>query len=62
MKPRMAVLLEECIDRGSKRGWRLAHKHVENPAEDAILDRIQNCIMAEIYEWFEFSEADYGAS
>lgn len=59
MKPKIHVLLEDCIERGAARGWRTAHKHVENPKEEAILDRIQNCIMAEIYEWFSFDNDDY---
>jgi hypothetical protein len=32
----------------------MAHKHVENPTQEAILERIQTSIMAEIYEWFAF--------
>lgn len=56
MKVRTKLVLEECIERGTARGWRLAHKHVENPTEGAILERIEEAIMAEIYEWFSFDD------
>ena len=56
MKVRTRLVLEECIERGAKRGFRLAHKHVEKPTEEAILEMVQNCIMGEIYEWFSFHE------
>jgi len=32
----------------------MAHKHVENPTESAILEKIEDAIMGEIYEWFSF--------
>lgn len=56
MKPRTIVVLNDCIERGAARGWRLAHKHVESPTEEAILERIQEAVMAEIYEWFSFDD------
>jgi len=54
MRPRVHLLLNECIERGAARGWRMAHKHVENPTESAILEKIEDAIMGEIYEWFSF--------
>jgi len=54
MKARTQVIIEDCIERGAARGWQMAHKHVENPTQEAILERIQSSIMAEIYEWFAF--------
>lgn len=56
MKARVRLLLSECVERGSARGWRMSHKHVENPTEEVILEKIHDCIMGEIYEWFSFDE------
>lgn len=52
IRPRIYPLLEETIEVGIKRGWRLAHKHVEDPTEEAIQDRIQEAVMAQILERF----------
>jgi hypothetical protein len=38
MKPKMRVILEMAIEQGVRRGWQRAHKHVENPAEGAIIE------------------------
>lgn len=58
MKPKIRLLLEQCIESGIKRGYHRAHKYVEQPAEEAIFDQIEECIMAEIYEWFDFEDLD----
>lgn len=52
MRPRIYRLLEEAVEVGVRRGWRLAHKHVENPAEIVIQERISDAIMGEILERF----------
>ena len=59
MKPKMRVILEMAIEAGVRRGWHLAHKHVENPAPSAIMERIDDAVMSEIYEYFTFDEEDY---
>lgn len=56
MKPKTRVILEMAIEAGVRRGWHLAHKHVENPAPSAIMERIDDAIMSEIYEYFTFEE------
>lgn len=56
MKPKILPLLEQCIDDGIKRGWHRAHKHNDNPDEDAIMNEIALCVMGEIFEWFDFEE------
>lgn len=60
MKVRTHLVLSECIERGAARGWRMAHKHIENPTEEAVLEKIENAIMGEIYEWFSFDDDDRG--
>jgi hypothetical protein len=39
-----------------RRGWHLAHKHVENPTEGAIIERIEDAVMSQIYEYFTFDD------
>jgi len=59
MKPKTRVILEMAIEAGVKRGWHLAHKHVENPSESSIMERIEDSVMSEIYEYFTFDEEDF---
>ncbi len=56
MKPKFRVILEQAIEEGVRRGWHLAHKHVENPTEGAIIERIEECVMSQIYEYFTFDD------
>ena len=56
MKPKTRVILEMAIEQGVKRGYRRAHKHVENPTEEAICLSIEDCVMSQIYEYFTFEE------
>ena len=58
MKPKVVPLLNQCIEAGIRRGYRRAHKHCEEPGEEAIFENIETCIMGEIYEWFDFDELD----
>jgi archaeosine-15-forming tRNA-guanine transglycosylase len=59
MKPKFRVILEMAIEEGVRRGYALAHKHVENPSEGAIIERIEDAVMSAIYEDFIFDEEDY---
>jgi hypothetical protein len=56
MRPKARILLEECIERGVRRGYTRAHKHNETPSEATIYEEIENCIMSEIYEYFQFDD------
>jgi hypothetical protein len=58
MKPKTRVILEMAIEQGVQRGWRLAHKHAENPEEHVIIDRINDAVMSQVYEYFFFQEDD----
>lgn len=44
------------LEEGVRFGFNRAHKHVENPHEDAVIDCIVNDAMNSLYEWFEFPE------
>lgn len=59
MRPKIRPLLEMCINEGALRGYRRAHKHVENPTEGAICEHIEEQVMSSIYEYFTFDEEDY---
>lgn len=58
MKVKMYNLISECVDRGTQRGYRRAHKHLDNPDEVSIVDNIQREIMNELCEYFDFNDAD----
>jgi hypothetical protein len=44
------------LEEGVRYGYNRAHKHVENPSEDAIIDNIVEQVMNSLYEWFDFEE------
>lgn len=54
MKPKIKELIEQCVENGSRRGYFAAHKYDESPADEAIIQRIVDCVMGEFYEWFDF--------
>lgn len=54
MKAKTYVILEMAIEEGIRRGYRRAFKYQENPPEEDILDSIENCVMAQICEYFTF--------
>ena len=54
MKPKAYQVLEMCVETGVARGYRYAFKHEEDPPEKDILDRIEQAVMEEICEWFNF--------
>ena len=56
MRPKIRPLLEMCINEGVLRGYRRAHKHVENPTEESICQHIEEQVMSSLYEYFEFDE------
>ena len=56
MKAKTLVILELAIEAGVRRGWGRAHKHVENPLPSAIMQHIDEAVMAEIHEYFTFND------
>jgi len=54
MQAKTRIILSECIERGVSRGYARAYKHNENPTEEELLALIENSVMAEIDEYFEF--------
>ena len=59
MKPKFRRVLETALEEGVRLGYNRAHKHVENPHEDAVVDLVVEGAMNSLYEWFEFPEEKY---
>ena len=58
MKAKVRVILEMAIEEGVRRGYSRAHKHNEDPSEEVICETIEECVMSQIYEYFDFSDTD----
>ena len=54
MRAKEHAVLDRAIEEGVAYGWRRAHKHTDNPTKDEILAHIEQAVMFEICEWFEF--------
>lgn len=54
MRPKLLLLIERCIEEGARRGYSRAHKHTDQPSKAVMLSAIQDAIMAEFYDWFDF--------
>ena len=48
------TVMDQAVEHGIVSGWRRAHKHTNTPGAEAIQGDLQQAIMAEICEWFEF--------
>lgn len=55
MKVNEYKVLTEAIERGISYGWNRAYKHTDNPTADAIKTQIEDAIMQEICEYFDFN-------
>lgn len=47
------------IDEGVSIGFFRAHKHVEDPSPEAIIESIQDHVMSKFYEYFDFEEETF---
>lgn len=56
MRPRTYRVLELAVEDGVKYGYQRAHKHVDNPSEQAIIEEIQASVLSSISEWFLFDD------
>lgn len=56
MRPKIRVILDRAIEEGVRRGYRRAFKHNDSPSEEHILGTIEDCVMGEIYEYFDFDD------
>jgi len=58
MKPNSRVILERCIEEGTKRGYKRAFKHTDSPLESGILQSIEDAVWLEIDTYFNFDNND----
>jgi hypothetical protein len=56
MKPNFRKVLEMALEEGVRYGYNRAHKHVENPHQDAVVDCVVEGAMNSLYEWFVFED------
>lgn len=56
MRANEYLVLSEAVEEGIAYGWMRAHKHVENPSEEAIKEQLVNSVMSSIAEYFWFDE------
>jgi len=56
MKAKEYNLIAQCVEDGVMLGWNRAHKHTEEPDPNTIRDAIEQAILNEICEWFDFEE------
>mgnify|MGYP006268395163 CR=1 FL=1 len=56
MKPKILPILEIAITEGVRRGYMLAHKHITNPTEESIIERIEECVLSSLYDYFDINE------
>ena len=56
MKAKEYNLIAQCVENGVKLGWNRVNKYHENPDHETICDVIENAVLNEICEWFDFEE------
>jgi hypothetical protein len=56
MKAKEYNLIAQCVETGVMLGWNRAHKYDENPDPEAIRNAIEQAVLNEICEWFDFEE------
>jgi hypothetical protein len=56
MKAKEYNLITQCVETGVMLGWNRAHKHDATPEDEAIRNAIEQAVLNEICEWFDFDE------
>lgn len=56
LKPKTWKVLQQAVETGVAYGWQRAHKHDDNPSEDAIKQAIEQAVLNEIADWFDVVE------
>ena len=49
-------IIDDVVERAVRYGYRRAHKHVESPTEDHIINEINKSVMNELCEILKFDE------
>lgn len=55
MRVKEYQVLVDCVERGINLGWTRAHKHSDTPCEARIKDAMQQAVMLEVCEYFDFA-------
>lgn len=58
-EPRVSRLLNHVVELGVARGYHRAHKHVDSPTEQQLIDVITEYVINELHEWFNIDDEDY---
>lgn len=58
MRAKEYQLIDQCVETGVRYGYHRAYKHTDTPTEEQMVQTIQNAVMAEICEWFDFDRGD----
>jgi hypothetical protein len=56
MKVKEYTVLADCVERGVAMGMSRAYKHSDTPALDYIKRQIEDAVLLEICEYFDFKE------
>ena len=56
MKAKEYNLIAQCVENGVMLGWNRAHKHSDNPEPHFIHSHIEQAVLNEICEWFDFED------
>lgn len=49
-------IISDAIENGIKYGYRRAHKHIENPSEDTIIEQIHLAVMNDLCDIINFDD------
>ena len=58
LRVRAYPVLAECIERGVAWGFQRAHKHTDTPSAEDLRAQIEQAVLNEICEAFDFPEDD----
>lgn len=58
MRVRAYDVLVRAVAEGVEYGWRRAHKHTDEPGEEAIKDQVIQGVLNEACEWFDFDSPE----
>ena len=58
MKPNIRTILAKAIEQGIEYGWSRAHKHTDEPEPEHIREQIEQAVLNEICEWFDFEDVN----
>jgi hypothetical protein len=58
IRAKVYPLMREAVEAGVSYGWLRAHKHVDDPEPDAIKEAVEQAVMNEICERFQFDGDD----